>query len=101
MTLSLVLALAAVTYASRALLLVAAPVPSARLHRVLSRIPAPLFAGLAALSILDPPGGLAPWPVLAAFAGAVVAAPVRSLAVALIGGLAGYAVAALMVSGRF
>lgn len=96
MTLSLILAIAAITYASRALLLVATPVPSTRVQRFLGRVPAPLFAGLAALSLLDPQGGLASWPIMAAFAGAMVAAPFRSLAVTLIGGLAGYALAVLV-----
>lgn len=95
MSLSLVLAIAAVTYLSRAVLLAATPALPPRAQQVLGRIPAPLFAGLAALSILDPEGGLASRPVLGAMAGAVVAAPFRSLAVTLIGGLAGYALATL------
>lgn len=95
MSLKLVIAIAVITYASRALVLVAAPEPPARMQRILARIPAPLFAGLAALSILDARGALAPWPILAAFAGGVVVAPFRSLALTLAGGLTGYALAIL------
>jgi hypothetical protein len=88
-------AIAAVTYASRAVTLVFLPRPGARLERVLARMPAPIFASLAALTLVtggpELPGG----PALAAALGALLVSPKRSLALCLAGGLAGYAVGAL------
>ena len=92
MTLPWILGLAALTYASRALALVLLPEPSPRARAFLERMPAPLFAGLAALSIIDAEGGLASAHVLGAVVGALVAAPFRSLLVVLLAGIAGYGV---------
>ena len=60
-------------------------------------VPPPLFAALAgALLVVD--GGFAASPVLAAFAGALVAVMVRrTLLVALLGGLAGWGIALLVL----
>lgn len=96
MSLPLILAIAAVTYLSRAIVLVAMPAPPPWLERILVRIPAPLFAGLAALALVERDGGLAPAPVLAALAGAVLVAPSRSFPLVLAGGIAGYALAVLV-----
>ena len=52
MTWGLILAIGALTYASRAGALVFLPPPSERVRAMLNRIPAPLFAGLAALSLI-------------------------------------------------
>lgn len=93
---SVILAIAAITYLSRALVLVAMPAPPAWLERILARIPAPLFAGLAALALVKPDGGLASGPVLAALTGAVLVAPSRSFPLVLAGGLAGYALVVLV-----
>lgn len=87
-----ILVLAAVTYLSRAAALVLLPDPSPRVRRILDRVPAPLFAGLAGLSLVEAEGSFAAAPVLGAAAGALLAAPFRSLPLALAGGLAGYAV---------
>jgi branched-subunit amino acid transport protein len=89
---ALLLALAAITYASRAVALVLMPTPPARFERFLNRIPAPLFASLAAVSLVDSSGDFVPAPVLLAAAGALIMSPRMSLLAALLGGLAGYAV---------
>jgi branched-subunit amino acid transport protein len=88
---ALLVALAAITYASRAAALVFMPSPPPRLEKILDRIPAPLFASLAAVSVVDSSGDFVPAPVLLAAAGALVMSPRRSLLAALLGGLAGYA----------
>jgi len=97
MSLALLLAIAAITWASRAISLVFLPRPSGWWGAVLERMPAPLFAGLAALSVLGDGGGLAGWPTLGAAAGALLLSPMRSLPMCLVGGLAGYALIALLV----
>jgi hypothetical protein len=64
------------------------------LERALGRIPAPLFAGLAVLSVITPERALAPAPVLAAALGALAVSRRRSLALCLTAGLVTYAVVA-------
>jgi branched-subunit amino acid transport protein len=91
MSLPVLLVMAAITYASRALALVLMPSPPRGVERFLNRIPAPLFAGLAALSLIDDSGDLAAPEVLIATAGALAASATRSLLYVLLGGLAGYA----------
>lgn len=66
--------------------------PPPGLGAVLGRVPGPLFAGMAALYLVDPRAGLAPPPVLAAMAVALFTAPFRSLLITLAGGLAGYGI---------
>jgi branched-subunit amino acid transport protein len=89
----LLLVLAALTYASRAAGLALLPAPPKRLERLLARIPAPLFAGFVALSLVEPDRGAASVPVLGATAGALCVAPTRSFPIVLAGGIAGYAIA--------
>ena len=96
MSWALLLAVAAVTYVSRAIGLLVLPPLRGRLREVLETLPVPLFAALAALPLVVD-GALAARPVLTAFAGAVAAALVRrTLLVALVGGLAGYSVGVLL-----
>lgn len=97
MSTALVIVVAVLTYASRACALVLMPQPPLRLRMVLDRIPAPLFAALAALSLIDE-GSVAPATTLWAAAGALVAAPTRSLLWVLAGGLIGYAVGEVVFS---
>lgn len=97
MTWWLVLLLAGLTFLSRAAGLALLPSPPERLERVLARIPAPLFAGFVALSLVSPERSAASVPVLGATAGALCAAPTRSLPIVLVGGLAGYALAAAVI----
>ena len=92
MSIWLILAIAGFTYGSRALAVVAMPDPSPRLKRVLDRIPAPLFAALAAISLFDS-GRLVDSRTLGATLGALALSPSRSLLFVLFGGVAGYAVA--------
>jgi branched-subunit amino acid transport protein len=95
MSLWVVVALAALTYGSRAAALVLLPQPKGHLERVLGRIPVPLFAGLAVLSLITPERLLAPPPELAAAFGALAVSPLRSLALCLVAGLGTYAIVAL------
>lgn len=89
----LVLAAAALTYASRAASLTLLAPPRGRLHRTIERLPAPLFAGLAVLALLDEDAEVPSPPVLLAAAAALALTPTRSLAAILAAGLAAYAVA--------
>lgn len=93
MNLVIVFALAAITYGSRAAAVLFLPPPPARFQKILERIPAPLFAGLATLSLITPNGSLVDTPTLAAALGGLVMTPLRSLFLCLAGGLVAYAVA--------
>ena len=94
MSLWLIGGIALLTYGSRALALVAMPDPPQRLRTILDRIPAPLFAALASMSLFQD-GQVVDARTLAAAAGAVLLAPTRSLLIVLLGGVAGYLVAAI------
>jgi uncharacterized membrane protein len=96
MTIWLIIALALLTYVSRAAALVLLPRPSERFEAVLQRVPAPLFAGFAAMSLVTDSRDVAPAETLAAVAAAVVASRSRSLLVILAAGSAGYLVAVLV-----
>ena len=96
MSLWLIAAIALLTYASRALALVAMPDPSPGLKRILDRIPAPLFAALAAMSLFED-GKVAEGTTLGAVLGALALTPTRSLLWVLLGGLAGFGVATLIL----
>lgn len=97
MSVWLIAAIALLTYSTRASALVFLPAPPPRLAPLLERVPAPLFAGFAALALVQSDGTWAPVPVLAAAGAAVCAAPSRSLPVIIGGGIAGYVVATLIV----
>lgn len=84
--------IALVTYASRAAAFVLLPRPSGRFGAVLGRMPAPLFASLAALTLVTDDRSLAGGPIVCAAAGALALSPKRSLPLCLVGGLLGYAV---------
>lgn len=85
----LLLGLALVTVASRVLPMTLLPVPRGRAAEILDALPAPLFAGLAALALV---GGDAPPepPVLLAALGALLGAARRSLGLTLVCGVAGF-----------
>lgn len=93
MTPELVLLLAAITYGSRALALAFLPPLPPRLARVLDRMPAPLFAGLAAQALVGAGGQVAAPDVLAAAGGAIVMSPLRSVPACLAAGLVAWVVA--------
>jgi branched-subunit amino acid transport protein len=92
LTIELVLLIGALTFASRAISAVALPQLPARVRQVLDRMPAAIFAGLAAHELVIPGAGLADPHTIAAALGALIALPRRSLLMALIGGLLGYVV---------
>ncbi|UDY35095.1 hypothetical protein [Dermatobacter hominis] len=87
----LVVAVAAVTVGSRVAALALLPAPSGRTAEVIARLPAPLFAALAAVSITGAAGSPDPG-VIGASLGALASTPRRSLLATLVAGLAGYAV---------
>ena len=89
-------AIALITYASRAAAVVLLPRPSPRFESILSRIPAPIFASLATATLLGDGGAPVGGPILAAAAGALLLTPARSLLLCLIGGAAGYAAGVLL-----
>jgi branched-subunit amino acid transport protein len=97
MTPELVLVIAAITYGTRALALAILPPMPPRLARVLERMPAPLFAGLAAQALVGPGGDVAAPEVLAAAAGALLISPLRSLPACLLAGMAAWIVAGALV----
>lgn len=96
MTIWLIIALAVLTYVSRAAALVLLPRPSERFEAVLQRVPAPLFAGFAAISLVTDSREVAPMETLAAVAAAVIATRTKSLLLILAAGSAGYLVAELI-----
>jgi branched-subunit amino acid transport protein len=96
MSLTLIAALAILTYSSRAAALVFMPDPPLVIRRMLDRAPAPLFAGLAALSLVRESGTLAPLPILVAVAGALCTVRLRSLPLALAGGLLGFGLGSIV-----
>ena len=91
MSIALIAGIALLTYASRGLALVLMPDPPQWLKAALDRVPAPLFAALAATSLIDE-GAIASSPTLTAALFGLVAAPTRSLLWVLLAGLAGYAI---------
>jgi len=93
---ALLAAIAAITYSSRAAALAFLPRPSGRLEVILGRMPAPIFAGLATLTLITEEGSLARGPILVAALGALIASPKRSLAVSLVGGIVGFALGTLL-----
>ena len=92
MTPELALVIAAITYGSRAMALAFLPPMPPRLARIFDRMPAPLFAGLAAQALVGPAGDVAAPEVLAAAGGAIVVSPLRSLPACLVAGLAAWVV---------
>jgi branched-subunit amino acid transport protein len=95
MSLLTLVAIALLTYGSRALSLIVLPRPSARLEAVLARIPAPIFAGLAMATLLTDDRRLVDGPIVWAAAGSLLASPSRSLLPCLAGGAAGYTLGVL------
>ena len=95
MSIGLIVAIALLTYGSRALALVLMPDPPARVQAVLDRIPAPLFAALAATSLIED-GALVETSTLTAALFALAASPTRSLLWVLVAGVSGYVFGALV-----
>lgn len=93
----LLAAIALITYGSRAFSLVFLPRPSGRFEAILGRMPAPIFASLATLTLIPDAGRLAAGPVLLAALGALIASPRHSLALCLAAGLTAYVVGRLVI----
>lgn len=91
-----VFAVAVVTLGSRVTALAVMPPPRGAAARVVSRLPAPLFAVLAALSLTGSRAGLADAPMLAAVACALLATRWKSLLVTLAAGLGGFLLATVV-----
>jgi branched-subunit amino acid transport protein len=96
MSLWFIVGAALLTYGSRGLALVAMPNPSSRVRAILERLPAPLFAALAAVSLFDDGNLVAP-ASLAAAGGGLLLAPTRSLLWVLMGGAAGFLLARIVM----
>ena len=92
----LLAAIALITYGSRAASLAILPRPSGRIEVVLGRMPAPIFASLATLTLITEDGALTGGPILVASLFALLVSPKRSLAVALVGGIVGFAIGMLL-----
>lgn len=90
------LAVAAVTVGSRVAALAVLPPPRGRAAEFVARLPAPLFAALAALSLSGSAAGPANPAILAAVACALVAARWSSLLLTLVAGIGGYLVVSLL-----
>jgi branched-subunit amino acid transport protein len=93
----LLVTIALLTYVSRAAALVLLPPPPPRFAAMLERVPAPIFASLAMATLITGDGALLGGPTVAAAVGALVASPMRSLLLCLIGGGAGYTLGALLL----
>jgi hypothetical protein len=93
----LLVAIALLTYGSRAASLALLPRPSGRLEVILGRMPAPIFASLATLTLITEDGAPTRGPILVAALGALLLSPKRSLALCLIGGIAGFALGDLFL----
>jgi hypothetical protein len=59
-------------------------------------MPAPIFASLATLTLITEEGTLTGGPILVASLVALLVSPKRSLAVALVGGIVGFAIGTLL-----
>jgi branched-subunit amino acid transport protein AzlD len=96
--LTLLVAVALITVGSRILALAILPPPRGAMAALAQRLPAPLFAALAALSLAGAEGGIATPGMLAAVCCALAAAlRWRSLLVILGAGVGGFVVAGLIL----
>lgn len=94
----LLIALAAgLTFLSRATAVVLLPPAEGRILEFVNRLPAPLFAGLAMLSLVGEATALPEYSTIAAAIGALIATPRRSLGLTLAAGLAAFAIVELIV----
>lgn len=93
---ALVSIVAVVTLGSRILALAVLPPPDGWLAEVVQRLPAPLFAGLAVVSLTGADSGLTHPPLLVAVLCALVSARWRSLLGTLAAGLGGYLLASFV-----
>jgi hypothetical protein len=89
----LIVAVAAVTVGSRVASTALLPPPRGAVAAAIARLPAPLFAALAALSLRDADAGTADPRLMLAVGCALVSTRWRSLFATVVAGLGGYLVA--------
>jgi len=94
--LALIVAVATITYLSRAAALVLLPTAKGELLAFVTRIPAPLFASLAVFALMGDDGGLPEPAAMAAAVAALLVSPKRSLGLTLAAGVVGYVVVELI-----
>lgn len=94
----LVVGVAGVTVLSRLAPMLLLPEPEDFIAEVVARLPAPLFAALAALSLVPTTGSLPDPAIVAAIIGALLVGRKRSLLLTLTAGLTGYLSVAALVS---
>lgn len=99
MTVGLIVAVAAITIGSRLVAMVVLPEPSGAFAEWVRRLPAPLFAALAALNLTGADDGFVDPRLLVATACALAVARWASLLVTLAAGVAGFAVSGLIWPG--
>ncbi|HLT97033.1 MAG TPA: AzlD domain-containing protein [Acidimicrobiia bacterium] len=90
MSLLTLLLVAAITYISRVAAMALLPPPAGRTAEVVDRLPAPLFAALAAYTVMSAETGPTDPALLGAAACALLTFRRRSMLVTLAAGLAGY-----------
>jgi hypothetical protein len=93
---ALVATVAVVTVGSRVAATALLPVPRGALAGLIGRLPAPLFAALAAVSLRDAATGATDPALLAAVGGALVSTRWRSLLLTVAAGLGGFAAVSLL-----
>lgn len=96
MSVLLLLAAAAITVGSRVAALAVLPAPEGALAALVRRLPAPLFAALAALSFAGSDRGVSDPATVTAVCCAVLATRSSSLLITLAAGLGGFALASLI-----
>ncbi len=88
----LIIVVAAMTYLSRAAALVFLPAAKGEVLAFVTRIPAPLFAGLAVFALVGEGESLPEPSMLVAAAAALLVSPKRSLGLTLAAGIVGYVI---------
>lgn len=86
----LILLIAGITYLSRAGAVVLLPAARGRLLEFVGRVPAPLFAGLAAFAFVGDDLSVPDGSTIAAVVAALLVSPKRSLGLTLVAGIAGF-----------
>ena len=94
---ALVATVAAVTVGSRVAATALLPTPRGRLAELIGRLPAPLFAAMAALSLVRSESGSTDPALLVAISCALVSTWWRSLLLTVVAGLAGYVLGDLLL----
>lgn len=93
----LIIGSAIITYLSRLAAVALLPAPRGGPAAMVKRLPAPLFAALAAVTLISGEASLPEPPVFAAVAGALLASRTRSLLTVLLAGLAAFGVASILI----